>query len=68
MLKYFELDFFLTKKYIMAKNHSKHLEIDPMGKMLTIQSYRALDLFQRDKTLSLHIINCDRKTNTFICF
>lgn len=41
MLKYFELDFFLTKKYIMAKNHSKHLEIDPIGKMLTIQSYRA---------------------------
>lgn len=49
----------------MAENHFKNLEMDPMGKRLTIQFPGAFDLFQREKTLSLHITSSIVKDNLF---
>lgn len=49
----------------MAENHFKNLEMDPIGKRLTIQFPGAFDLFQREKTLSLHITSSIVKDNLF---
>lgn len=49
----------------MAENHFKNLENDPMGKRSTIQFPGAFDLFQREKTLSLHITSSIVKDNLF---